>query len=157
MDVVLIRHATAIDETIALRDPMRMLTAHGREQARQLGQHLRERVGPALHVWTSPLVRAVQTAELVLAGLGSVAVTVDVLPSLAPGESVRAAVAAIRALGEPACVLLVGHEPGLSGIAAVLAGHHDLRALAKAEALAITGGTATWRIAWDHQPSARSP
>ncbi len=157
----MIRHATAIDETIALRDPMRMLTAHHREQARQLGQHLRERMGPALHVWTSPLVRAVQTAELVLAGLGSVAVTVDVLPSLAPGESVRAAVAAIRALADPACVLLVGHEAGLSGIAAgiaaVLAGHHDLPALANAEALAITGGTATWRIAWDHQPSARSP
>jgi phosphohistidine phosphatase len=136
VDVVLIRHAAAIDETLELRDPMRMLTAEGRTQARELGQRLRRQATPT-HVWTSPLVRAVQTAELVVAALGA-DLPVDVLPSLAPGESTRHAIAAIRALPATARVLVVGHEPSLSAIGAVLLGREEIPAIGKAEALTVS-------------------
>ena len=81
----MIRHAEAIDETLELRDPMRHLTAHGRKQATSLGDRLRWHDCTPTHIWTSPLVRAVQTAELVATGLAS-PIAVEVIPALAPGE-----------------------------------------------------------------------
>jgi phosphohistidine phosphatase len=154
VDVFLIRHAAAIDETLELRDPMRHLTADGRAQATALGDRLRWHDCTPSHIWTSPLVRAVQTAELVAAGLKT-NVAVDVLPSLAPGESVRTVVAAVRALPADASVLLVGHEPGMSGIGALLLDAPDFAALTKAEAARIVDGQLRWRCAWDAEAPIR--
>lgn len=148
MDVFLIRHAEAIDETLDLRDPMRHLTPAGRKQAASLGDRLRWHDCVPTHIWTSPLVRAVQTAELVATGLVS-RVAVEVVPGLAVVESVRAVVAAVQALPADACVLLVGHEPGLSTIGAVIARRPAFEALAKAEAARISDGALRWRFAWD--------
>src|SRR5687768_12116705 len=98
---------------------MRHLTAAGRAHAASLGDRLRWHDCAPTHIWTSPLVRAVQTAELVATGLAS-PVTVEVVPGLAPGQSARTVVAAVGGLTSDACVLLVGHEPGISGIGALL-------------------------------------
>jgi phosphohistidine phosphatase len=106
VDVFLIRHAAAIDETLELRDPMRHLTPDGRMQAVALGDRLRWHDCTPTQIWTSPLVRAVQTAELVAAGLKT-AVAVEVVPLLAPGESARALLAVVQALPADASVLLV--------------------------------------------------
>ena len=148
MDVFLIRHADAIDETLEQRDVMRHLTASGRQQATSLGDRLRWHDCTPTHIWTSPLVRAVQTAELLAAGLAS-PIPVEVVPALAPSESGRAVVAAVQALPKDACVVLVGHEPGISAIGALLLGITDLAPLAKAEALRISDGALRWRFAWD--------
>lgn len=148
MDVFLIRHAAAIDETLELRDPMRHLTQEGRMQAVALGDRLRWHDCTPTQIWTSPLVRAVQTAELVAAALKT-NVLVEAVPLLAPGESARALLAIIGALPADASVLLVGHEPGLSGLGALLAGAPDFAALAKAEAARLVDGTVRWRCAWD--------
>jgi len=148
MDVFLIRHAAAIDETRELRDPARHLTAEGRAQAASLGDRLRWHDCTPTHIWTSPLVRAVQTAELVAAGLQT-KVPVEVLPALAPGESARTVLAALGALPADASVLLVGHEPGMSGIGALIVGAPDFAALAKAEAARLVDGTLRWRCAWN--------
>jgi len=156
VDVFLIRHADAIDETLELRDPMRHLSADGRAQAAALGDRLRWYDCAPTHFWTSPLVRAVQTAELVATGL-SCKIALEVLPALAPGESERAVVAAVQALPEDACVVLIGHEPGVSAIAAVLSGLPDFPALAKAEAVRITNGELRWRFAWDAEAPTTNP
>jgi phosphohistidine phosphatase len=148
VDVFLIRHAEAIDETLELRDPMRHLTAAGRTQATSLGDRLRWHDCTPTHIWTSPLVRAVQTAELVAAGLAA-GVPVEVVPALAPGESERAVLAALQVVAADSSVVLVGHEPGISGIGALLLGLTDLAPLGKAEALRITDGQLRWRFAWD--------
>jgi phosphohistidine phosphatase len=148
VDVFLIRHADAIDETLEQRDVMRHLTANGRKQATSLGDRLRWHDCTPTHIWTSPLVRAVQTAELLAAGLAS-PIPVEVIPALAPGESGRAVIAAVQALPKDACVVLVGHEPGISAIGALLLGVTDLAPLAKAEALRISDGVLRWRFAWD--------
>jgi phosphohistidine phosphatase len=148
VDVFLIRHAEAIDETLELRDPARHLTGAGRTQAASLGDRLRWHDCAPTHIWTSPLVRAVQTAELVATGLAST-IAIEVIPALAPGESERSVVAAVQALRPDACVLLVGHEPGLSGIGELLLGVADFPPLDKAEAARITDGQLRWRFAWN--------
>ena len=157
MDVFLIRHADAIDETLELRDPMRHLTPTGRKQATSLGDRLRWHDCTPTHMWTSPLVRAVQTAELVATGL-QCTVAVEVIPALAPSEvnHSRDIVAKVHALPADACVLLVGHEPGISSIGVVLLGVADFEALAKAEAARITDGKLRWRFAWDAEAPTRS-
>ncbi len=148
MQVFLIRHAEAADETLALRDPHRPLTANGRKQARDLGDRLRWHDCVPARVWSSPLVRAVQTAELVVTTLHLEA-AVEIVPDLAPDGDVRAVVAAIRALATGAIALLVGHEPGLSAIGALLTGRPDFAALDKAQAARIVDGQLKWTFAWD--------
>ena len=92
-------------------------------------------------------MRAVQTAELLAAGLQCTH-AVTALPALAPGEDARDVIAALRALGD-ACVVLVGHEPGLSAVGALLVGANDFGALGKAEAARIVDGRLRWRFAWN--------
>ena len=65
VQVFLIRHAHAIDETLVVADPHRPLSAQGRIQARQLGEKLRWYDCGITHVWASPLVRAIQTLSLI--------------------------------------------------------------------------------------------
>jgi phosphohistidine phosphatase len=154
VDVFLIRHAEAIDETLELRDPSRHLTAAGREQATALGDRLRWHDCTPTHIWTSPLVRAVQTAELVAAGLAS-KIAVEVVPALAPDGDFHQLVAALKTLAADANVLLVGHEPGLSGIGALLVGQADFAALGKAEAARIHEGAVRWRCAWNSEAPTR--
>lgn len=154
MDVFLIRHAAAIDETLELRDPMRHLTPDGRRQATSLGDRLRWHDCTPTHVFTSPLVRAVQTAELVVHAL-KVEVAVEVLPALAPGESARTVQAAVQALGSGTVVVLVGHEPGMSGLGALFTGTPTFGALGKAEAVRIIDGQLRWRCAWNAEAPLR--
>lgn len=149
MQVFLIRHAQAIDETHELRDPQRHLTALGRTQATSLGDRLRWHDCAPSQVWTSPLVRAVQTAELVLAGLRVTELAVEVIPGLAPGDSPHMALARLNALPADAGAIVVGHEPGLSALAALLVGQSEFGALAKAEAVRIVDGKLRWRFTWD--------
>lgn len=151
MDVFLVRHAEAIDETLELRDPMRHLTAYGRDQAAALGDRLRWHDCTPTHIWTSPLVRAVQTAELLAVGLQT-KVAIEVAPRLAPGEDARAIAAALKALAGD--VILVGHEPGMSALATLLVGN-DVGVLAKAEAVRIADGKLRWRCAWDSEAPSR--
>jgi len=148
VQVFLIRHAEAVAETLALSDPHRQLTPHGRRQARAIGDRLRWHDCVPTHIWTSPLVRAVQTAELVAAGLES-QLPVDALPALAPEESARDVLAALTALPAASIIVLVGHEPGLSAVGALLVGRREFPSLAKAQAARIENGTLRWRFACD--------
>ena len=148
VQVFLVRHADAIDETLVVRDLHRHLTAQGREQARALGDRMRWYDCAPTHVWSSPLVRAIQTAELVVAGLQATA-AVEVVPALAPDGAVRDVVASLQALADDAAVLLVGHEPSLSAIGALLVENPEFEALTKAQAARIVDGVLRWRFAWD--------
>jgi probable phosphoglycerate mutase len=66
--VLLARHGEAEYESDLCGDDGGSLTREGRRQARELAERLRgERIA---RIWTSPLSRAVQTAEIVAAVLG---------------------------------------------------------------------------------------
>lgn len=147
MQVFLVRHAEAVDETLALRDPYRHLTPRGRTQARALGDRLRWHDCLPTRIWASPLVRAVQTAELVAHGLNA-DTQVEIVPALAPDGNARELHQAVRALSVLEAVMLVGHEPALSAIGSLIIAR-DFEALDKAQAARIVDGTLRWRFAWD--------
>lgn len=150
MELFLVRHAEAVPETVSLRDPHRHLTPHGRGQARALGDRLRWHDCAPTHVWSSPLVRAVQTAELLARGFdGDPAI--EIVPALAPAPdgAARDVAAALRQLAPDASVLIVGHEPALSALGALVVGDPRFPALAKAQAARIVDGAPRWRFAWD--------
>lgn len=138
MALHLIRHAEAVDETHELTDESRYLTERGRADARALGVALaRLGVTPTALV-SSPLVRAVQTAELVGASLAPhLAITVH--EALAPGRSLRRLLAEIPALEG---ALLFGHEPSISALAAHVTDRTSFPAFHKAQAVLLDGGAA---------------
>jgi phosphohistidine phosphatase len=155
VQVFLIRHADAVAETLALGDPHRFLTPVGRDQARALGDRLRWHDCAPTHIWSSPLVRAIQTAELVASGVHS-ALAIEAVPALAPEEPARTVVAQIARLPADSIVLLVGHEPGISAVGALLVGRPEFPGLAKAEAARIVDGVLRWRFSHDGDAPVRS-
>jgi phosphohistidine phosphatase SixA len=110
--VILVRHAKADPGG---PDELRPLTAAGREAAWMLGELLAEREPDA--VVSSPLVRAVETAQA-LADAAGLEVVVD--ERLAPGATVDDLRAAVAGRGET--VIAVGHQPDCGEIALALAG-----------------------------------
>ena len=146
MQVFLIRHAEAIQETLVVRDRHRYLTPEGRRQARALGDRLRWHDCVPTHIWSSPLVRAIQTAELVASGLAC-GLPVEAVPALAPGDDARTLDARLSALPAAAVVVVVGHEPILSLLGTRLVGGPDLPALRHAQAARIVDGELRWRFA----------
>jgi len=121
MQLYLVRHGIAVDGGEAIPDGSRGLTDKGRRRfhktARAFGK-----LGHRLDlILTSPLVRAVQTAEI-LAGAtkhGEVAVLEELDPKF-DVASLRAAVA--KRAGKSGAIALVGHEPQLSLALAALSG-----------------------------------
>jgi len=148
--VTLIRHAEAGDD--APRDESRALTARGRADARRLGRALARRGVRFTTIVTSPLVRAVQTAEIVAAATefrGRMPATDVLVPEASAGD----VVAFLAKIADEKSVALVAHEPILSAVAAALTRKGRYPALRKAEALRIrlpdgpeAGGSLRWRV-----------
>jgi phosphohistidine phosphatase len=139
--VTLIRHAEAGDD--APRDADRSLTTRGREDARQLGHALRKRGVEFSLLVSSPLVRAVQTAEIVAAEVGyrdRIEVTDLLVPEGAASQVLSLLKSAARGLEGTPSIALVSHEPILSAVAAALLGKPRYPPLRKTEALRIRVG-----------------
>jgi phosphohistidine phosphatase len=142
----LIRHGDAEAESSHARgDFARALTKLGRRQASDTGQWLVSGVGKAHpRIWTSPLVRAVQTAEIVATAWPSASVTVAT--ELASGQPLDGLLDLVRGLSGSAA-LLVGHEPSMSELGAALLDRFGFPfAFNKAGALALSGRGDRWRF-----------
>jgi phosphohistidine phosphatase len=115
------RHAEAVDADDTLRDEWRYLTEKGRTAATTISSSI-GRYGPKPRLTvTSPLTRAVQTAEIV----GRKACRRNVIVAselLLPGAAIEDLVAFLRKHREAKRVILVGHEPQLGTIVATLLG-----------------------------------
>ena len=81
-------------------------------------------------VLTSPLVRARQTADLLVSGLPD-APPVQVLERLAPGHVPAQVVEEVARIAAGRRLALVGHEPGLGELAAFLIGARRAMAFKK--------------------------
>jgi phosphohistidine phosphatase len=125
VELLLLRHAIAEARSGAVPDAGRALTARGRERGRAVLAALANRDLRAGRLLSSPLRRARETAELaVSAGLSP---SLELAEALAPGGDALAALPAwLEGLeappGEMPRLLLVGHEPDLSALAARLIG-----------------------------------
>ncbi len=145
------RHADAVEESLAIRESHRYLTLEGRRQAMTVGLRLREQQITLDMVFCSPLMRAVQTAELVATAL-RFAGAVEALPALAPGGDARVAAELARRAG---CVLVVGHEPALSAIGALMCRSRAFPPLHQAQVFLVEDEHPVWSLGpGDHVPVA---
>jgi len=119
-DLSFLRHADAGDpEAWSGREEERPLSAEGRHQAERLGRHLAAIGFRVDELFTSPKVRAAETAAIV----GDL---VGVRPRpedrLAEGVTLAVVEAILVDHGRPAAVLLVGHDPDFSELVSELCG-----------------------------------
>ena len=137
MRVILVRHAEAVPEEDAGSDRDRWLSARGREMARGLARLLREQKVEPDAVISSPLPRAVQTAELLAGGLDYLG-PIQSWRCLEPGAHPRVAGGEIAASGAQIAIV-VSHEPTISALGAYLAGKPAFPQFRTAQACALDG------------------
>ena len=121
MQIYILRHGIAEDAKPGGRDADRELTAEGRKKLREVLRAARGAgVAPSLIV-TSPLKRALQTAEIAAEILGY---KEDVLrtKTLVPGAAPREVWEEIRIHKDIEQLMLVGHEPLLGSLTGYLLG-----------------------------------
>jgi phosphohistidine phosphatase len=120
MKLYFLRHTEALD---GMNDAARPLSARGRHQAEAIGEFL-ARVGIGMDAaYSSPLVRAWQTAELVLGRGGGVEPDgLQRVDALLNEATVRGFEGWLRSLPVARHILLVGHNPSLSERVSALLG-----------------------------------
>lgn len=141
MDVYLIRHADAVQPEHAggMDDFDRPLTELGRSQSQHLAQSLPARGAKIERLFVSPLIRAKQTAEVLIAAWGLTGDQVVECDELAPEG--RLSKLARQINKHPAAVVgLVGHRPDLNEFAGWLIGSK------KAQVAMEKGGVALIRV-----------
>jgi phosphohistidine phosphatase len=120
--VLLVRHAIAQDREVFARrhknDDARPLTAKGRRRMAAAALGVRTLVPTLDIVASSPLKRALETAEILARVYEGH--EVEWCAALAPGGSCEDALVWLRTRADAACVALVGHEPDLSELASFL-------------------------------------
>lgn len=112
------RHGPAEDSSPSGRDFDRPLSENGRTRTTAVARELERRGERPRRIFASPLARAQQTAEIVAGVLGG---TVETRDELSPSEASPDILREIRAAA-PGSVLLVGHAPDVSILAAELIG-----------------------------------
>jgi phosphohistidine phosphatase len=118
MDLLVVRHAVAEDrETFAETgrdDAERPTTEAGRRKFKRGARGLRRLVPAIDRLATSPLVRAVETAEI----LQKLYLVPDAarVPELTPNSDPAALLRWLRRQPRGGVVAVVGHEPHLSGV-----------------------------------------
>lgn len=139
MKIVLFRHGPAGTRDLLQwpDDDQRPLSAAGKLKTHAAAVGIARLEEDIALILTSPLLRCLQTAEL-LADLVRLGKGFDVEPSLAPAGSREALVQRLASVGESATVVLVGHEPDLGRLAGwLLFGTGDAIPMRKAGACAL--------------------
>jgi phosphohistidine phosphatase len=113
MDLILWRHAEALDMDEAQNDLDRALTAKGERQAQRVAAWLNRHLPATTRVLVSPARRTQQTAAALERKHKTIA-------ALAPGGTVDGLLHAVRWPDAREPVLVIGHQPTLGVAAAYL-------------------------------------
>lgn len=116
--VVLLRHGIAEDHSGEKPDEERALTPEGHARMMKIALGLERALPKAQAIYTSPLVRAVQTAQWVAKAYRS-RIKLTQTTALVPGASHEQFVDFLRTVPERR-IIVVGHEPNLTHNAASL-------------------------------------
>lgn len=115
--LILLRHGEA--ERLAARDELRQLTSRGREEARSVATQMRTLGLQPTAVYSSPYIRARETAEIVADVLQ--AGSVRQLAGVTPDDDPRRALATLDALvSQDALPMVVTHMPFIGALAGML-------------------------------------
>lgn len=147
MKILLMRHGEAVDQADGMTDGERWLTAKGRRVSREVAAQAVLHIRPAA-VWTSPLVRATQTAEILVNAAG-IEGDVSVVREIAT-DNVQVILTKLRAWQGETPLALVGHEPTLSTLAMTLLGERRWSGFEKSSvcALSLERDAPTARFEW---------
>ncbi len=113
MELILWRHAEAEEGDNDTSDLKRRLTARGDKQARQVARWLQKHLPERRKVLVSPAERTQQTAN-------ALELAYEIEPRLGPGTSATDILEAAGWPGKNGATLIVGHQPTLGRVAALL-------------------------------------
>ncbi|HYI11370.1 MAG TPA: histidine phosphatase family protein [Thermoanaerobaculia bacterium] len=126
--LILLRHGIAEDPVEGKADEQRALTVEGHARMKLIARGLERAFPKANAIYSSPLLRAMQTAMWAAKGYRS---RVGVTPSeaLAPGATTEQFLALIESIEETRTIV-VGHEPNLTTNLRTLLGLGESRSIA---------------------------
>jgi len=138
MELLLVRHGQAVEDAPGIGDAGRWLSQKGRKTTRRVARWLDEnkKRRPAT-IWTSPLVRSVQTAEILAAETGykgEIRAIAELSPGRDPGDLLRL----LSEVAPPQPIALVGHEPSLSVLVTAMLGNAAIGSIRKSGIVALT-------------------
>ncbi|MBX3234135.1 MAG: histidine phosphatase family protein [Labilithrix sp.] len=148
MKLYVMRHGPAEDSSPTGRDGDRALTPDGRNRTRAVAKALVGESEVPLSILSSPLVRALQTAEIVAAetdlaqrvrdakGTGGSTGAVEIRREMAPGGDALGLVRELARTGRKRA-MVVGHEPDLSMLVSQLVGRHPEQGMLKSMVVGI--------------------
>lgn len=122
MNVLLLRHGIAEPHGSRADDDARVLTAAGKKKMKEIATAIARLFPKAEAIYSSPLIRCIQTAEFVSKAYGKT-LRVKKLDALRPGSDPEELRAFLQAAKERN-VIFVGHEPHLSAAMLHLTGMH---------------------------------
>lgn len=130
MDCILFRHGIARDiQDWDGAESKRPLTPHGEEKAREAAKGLIALEVEPTHLFSSPYVRAFQTAECIRDVL-ELSFLIKRCNDLLPDAPPYLLFDRLSALPPDACTICVGHEPHLSAAAGLMLGAGPIAGLA---------------------------
>ena len=138
MIIHLVRHAEAVERAPEIPEEHRFLTARGRKRFRRIAASLRKSGIEPDVILTSPLIRAVQTAEILAQRFkfkGELLVTALLAHGFQPEELYEL----LQGFPRAKEVALVGHEPEFGALARILLGADQNCTLPK-------GGTISFKM-----------
>lgn len=115
MDLILWRHAEAVDAPEGGDDMARLLTGRGGKHALRMGAWLDRKLPDSARIWSSPA----QRTELTARAIGRKFKT---SPAIAPDGTVESLLELVQWPTAKGCVLVVGHQPLLGQTIATLLG-----------------------------------
>jgi phosphohistidine phosphatase len=115
MDLILWRHAEAVEGGTADDDMSRVLTARGEKQAARMSAWLDRQLPDSARIWVSPARRTEQTALALQRKF-------RFSPALSPLASGAQLLELVQWPHAKGCVLVVGHQPTLGQTIASLLG-----------------------------------
>lgn len=123
MKLFLIRHGEAIDyETESVKsDDLRFLSPEGRKTSREVFRKIKGEFLGLDVIYTSPLIRAVQTAEI-LANILRFENDVEIANELGFSSVTAKVLELIRRNSKLGSIALIGHEPMIGGLVGNLSG-----------------------------------
>ena len=117
--IYLLRHGIAEDRSASGRDADRMLTREGVEKMQRAAVGLASLDVKPDAIWSSPLTRAIQTAELVRDAVApGLALVTE--PRLRPEADIDDMLHELHAASGVQALIMVGHEPTISALASAL-------------------------------------
>jgi phosphohistidine phosphatase len=124
MDLILWRHAEAIEPEAGQADMTRPLTRRGEKQAAKMAAWLDRQMPDTTRIWVSPARRTEQTA----AALGR---KFKITEALAPHATVEQLLELAQWPLGTGCVLMIGHQPTLGQTLSQILGLSDTECAVK--------------------------